>query len=528
MLRRIHTKSNSVKNLLPTLSFNSKISGPIQKEIDLVLENPPQIPSVINGRKITQMNQTQMAGQKVVCHYNYCEKQELLDGLYGYREAKEKWNQYTLIDRLDIFQDAADRLEYDYYDRMMAYTILGQNKTPFEAEIDSICELVDFLRFNVDYVYQIQKKQPISQVMEKYGKKKYQIRNSSEYLPLNGFIASITPFNFTAIGGNLALTPLMLGNSVFWKPSDNAILSNYLIYQILEECGLPPGILNFTPQDPEIFLDKVIKNADLGGILFTGSSQVFNDIYRKVGENMNHYRNYPRLIGETGGKNYHFVHPSYQNDIQYLVDKTFESAFSYSGQKCSACSRLYIPDFMVPEFLEKMEVRIQEFMEIHGDNYGLINEKSWLKTQDVLERIKKTGYAKIVRGGEGNPENYMLEPTIVSVSNSTNFLFSEEFFAPILSIYSYSPKKIEETMELCEKSSGYALTGALFCQDKNFTDYFKEKMRYTCGNFYINDKSTGSVVGQQPFGGSGKSGTNDKAGDINFIYRLTNQKNVKE
>lgn len=528
MFRQLHTKVNQVKNLAPTLTFNSKINPMIQKEIDLVLHNPPHIPSIIGGKKYETMNRKQMAGQKVVCEYNTCSKQEMLDGLYNFRESKEKWNQYTLIDRLDIFLDAADQLEYNYYDRMMAYTILGQNKTPYEAEIDSICELVDFLRFNVDYVYQLQKKQPISQVMEKYGKKQYQIKNTSEYLPLNGFIASITPFNFTAIGGNLALTPLMLGNSVFWKPSDNAILSNYLIYQIMEECGLPSGILNFMPQDPELFLNTVVKNADLGGILFTGSSQVFQDIYRKVGNNMGHYRNYPRLIGETGGKNYHFIHPSYQNDIQYLVDKTFESAFSYSGQKCSACSRLYMPQFMLPEFLEKMEVRIREFLQIHGDNYGLINEKSWLKTKDTLARIESTGYAEIVRGGTVYEENYYVEPTIVNVLNPRNFLFSEEFFAPILSIYTYTPDKLEETMELCRESSGYALTGAVFSKDNNFTNYFKEKMKYTCGNFYINDKSTGSVVGQQPFGGSGNSGTNDKAGDINFIYRLTNQKNVKE
>lgn len=524
MLRNL----SRTKNLTPLLSFNSKISPSIQKEIDIIVKNPPSIPSIIGTQKYTQTNHQQMAGQKVVCHYNICEKQELLDGLYNYQEGKTLWNKYSLRDRLDIFAEAANKIESTYYDKMMAYTILGQNKTPYEAEVDSICELVDFLRFNIDYVYQLTQKQPISNIPETYRNNSYIIKNSSEYLPLNGFIASITPFNFTAIGGNLALTPLMLGNSVFWKPSDNAILSNYLIYKIMEECGLPPGVLNFVPHEPEVFLNTVVKNADLGGILFTGSSHVFNDIYRKVGENMGHYKNYPRLIGETGGKNYHFVHSSYQNDIQYLVDKTFESAFSYSGQKCSACSRLYLPEFMLPEFLEKMEVRIREFLQIHKNNYGLINEKSYQKAYNTIERIKKVSYAEVIRGSNFEYNNYYMEPTIIKVNHPKNFLFSEEFFAPILSIYTYLPDKLEETMDLCRDSTVYALTGAVFSQDKNFTSYFQEKMKYTCSNFYINDKSTGSVVGQQPFGGSGKSGTNDKAGDINFIYRLTNQKNIKE
>ena len=528
MFRQLHTQVSRVKNLAPTLTFNSTISPIIQREIDLILNNPPCIPSIIGGEKYDTMNKTQLAGQKVVSHYNTCSEAQLVEGLNNFGEAKDKWNRYTLNDRLDIFLDVADQLEYNYYDRMMASTIIGQNKTPFEAEIDSICELVDFLRFNVDYVYQLQKKQPISNVLETYGKNTYQIKNSSEYLPLNGFMAAITPFNFTAIGGNLALTPLMLGNSVFWKPSDNAILSNYLIYQILEECGLPPGVLNFVPQEPELFLNTVVKNKDLGGILFTGSSNVFDSIYKNVGNNISHYRNYPRIIGETGGKNYHFVHPNYHNDIQYIVDKTFESAFSYSGQKCSACSRLYLPDFMLSEFLEKMEVRIQEFLMIHKDNYGLINKKSWLKTQETLDKVRQCEKSNIIRGSCGNSENYMLEPTIITVSDPKNFLFSEELFAPILAIYSYSPDKLDETIELCRDSSEYALTGAIFSKDKLFTNYFKEQMKYNSGNFYINDKSTGSVVGQQPFGGSGKSGTNDKAGDINLIYRLTNQKNIKE
>lgn len=515
------------RNLAPRLNISSPISSSIRKEINTIISKPPQIPSVIGGQKYNTFNNTQYAGQEVVAVYNQPTKQQVLDGLYNYREAKESWNKIKLPDRLDIFLDAADKIEYEYYDRMMAATILGQNKTPYEAEIDSICELADFLRFNVSYVYELHQKQPITNLVETVENVDYRISNYSEYLPLPGFIASITPFNFTAIGGNLAITPLMLGNSVFWKPSDNAILSNYLIYEILEECGLPPGILNFIPYDGEEFVDIVAKNKDLSAIVFTGSSQVFEGIIQKVGNNISHFSNFPRLIGETGGKNYHFVHPSMRDDVEWIARKTFESAFGYSGQKCSACSRLYLPDFMVDQFLELVREHIKNHLIEHRGNYGLINEKSWLKSKDTISKIEKLQYAKIVEGGNFIENKYMMEPTIVLAENHNNFLFSEEFFAPLLSVYPYSENKLDETLDLCKNATQYGLTGSVFSREEEFINHFSDYMNATCGNFYINDKSTGSVVGQQPFGGGGKSGTNDKAGDINFIYRLTSQKNVK-
>ncbi len=517
------------KNLNPKTNLNSPISLPIRKEMESVIKNPPIISSMVLGDSFSVPNQTQKTGQTDICHYNYVDTETLREGLYNFQGAKDRWGQFSLHDRLDIFLEAANLLEHKYYDKMMAYTILGQNKTPFEAELDAICELVDFLRFNVNYVYQIQRKQPISNIRQDYGSQKMLVLNSSEYLPLNGFVASITPFNFTAIGGNLALTPLMLGNSVFWKPSDNAILSNYLIYQIMVEAGLPPDILNFVPQDPEVFGKLVMGNQNLGGLLFTGSSQVFDRIYENIGQNISKYYSYPRIIGETGGKNYHFVHPSFDN-IDYLVDKTFESAFGYSGQKCSACSRLYLPDFMWEEFQNKMEVRIQEYLKIHRDNYGLINEKSFQKIRGVLERIKQVSEMEVIRGGElvAEDRQFFMEPTIVRSNSHHSFLFQEEFFAPLLGVYTYPSHDVKLAVKLCEGASRYALTGSIFTMDFQFLDFFTEEMKYTCGNYYINDKSTGSVVGQQPFGGSGKSGTNDKAGDINMIYRLCNQKNIKE
>ena len=440
-----------------------------------------------------------------------------------------EWNKYKLQDRLDIFLDAADKLEFDYYDKMIAYTIAGQNKTPYEAEIDSISELADFLRFNVSYIYELHQKQPISSLEETFHNKSYTISNSSQYLPLNGFVASMTPFNFTAIGGNLALTPLMLGNAVFWKPSDHAILSNYLIYQILEECGLPTGILNFVPYDGQEFLDIVTERSDLGGIIFTGSSAVFDSIYQKVGQNISNYSSYPRIIGETGGKNYHFVHPSMKGEVEYVAGKTFESAFGYSGQKCSACSRIYLPESMLDEFLQEIGKCSSKYLSVHRNNYGLIHRQSWDKAKNTIEKIQKldNSKTKIVIGGNFEEKGLFMEPTVVVSTDTESFVFQEEFFAPLLTVYPYPEQEVEETMAICRDATDYALTGAVFSLDSQFLQNFEEEMKHTCGNYYINDKSTGSVVGQQPFGGSGKSGTNDKAGDINFIYRLANQRNVK-
>ena len=517
-------------NLKPQLNSLSPISVGIQNEIDKVLIDPPRIPAVIGSTKFRHMNKIQYAGQNVVCHYHQPSQDAVREGLDSYQKDKENWNSLSLTDRLDIFLDAADKLEYEYYDKMMAYTIVGQNKTPFEAEIDSICELADFLRFNVSYVYQLHQKQPITSIGESFQGQNYMITNTSEYLPLNGFIASITPFNFTAIGGNLALTPLMLGNTVFWKPSDNSILSNYLIYQILEECGLPHGILNFIPYDGSEFLDIVSQRPDLGGLLFTGSSQVFDNIYQKISSQVSQYQNYPRIIGETGGKNYHFIHPSMESEIYYVATKTFESAFGYSGQKCSACSRVYLPESMLEPFLNYLQENIKTYLSVHQNNYGLIHRNSWEKSSNLLKKIKQleTPTTEIVLGGDIQEENFYMEPTVVVSSEPDSFLFQEEFFAPLLTIYPYTEDKLEETVELCRDATPYALTGAVFSLDYDFLEMFENKMKYTCGNYYINDKSTGSVVGQQPFGGSGKSGTNDKAGDLNFIYRLTNQKNIKK
>jgi len=507
---------NIPKNLLS--KYNSKLYlNRINEIIHSTLTEPPKIPIVINGKKIhneTIAQSSPYSNDKFPCYYSYANKNNLNEYFDKYNDHKEIWNKYSSKDKSEIFLGAADLLENKYYEKMLAYTIISQGKNIYEAELDAICELVDFLKFNVYYYNKILDKQPISFP---------ETNNTSLYNPLNGFVASITPFNFTAIGGNLSSSPLLFGNSVLWKPSDYSILSNYLFYEILIEAGLPKEILNFSPCAPTTFLDTIISRPDLSSILFTGSSDVFDNIYQEIGNNIKNYNNYPRLIGETGGKNFHFIHKSF-TDISTIVKKTIESSFNYSGQKCSACSRLYLPKDMWVHFLHEYMRQIKHF---NTNKYGLINSKSYKNTEKIIDKINLDSDISLVSGGSmSKKKQFYLEPTLLLSSDHNKFIFKDEFFAPIVSVYLYD--NLEEAMELCSESTNYALTGAIFSNDLEFIEYSTNYFKYNCGNFYINDKSTGSIVGQQPFGGSGKSGTNDKAGDYNLLYRLFNQQNIKE
>lgn len=404
---------------------------------------------------------------------------------------------------------------------MLAYTIVGQNKNIYEAEIDSICELVDFLRFNVYFAETIINNQPINTTG---------IENISEYNSLNGYIASITPFNFTAIGGNLASAPLLFGNSVLWKPSDNAILSNYLFYEIMLEAGLPKGVLNFCPMEPKIFLNNNMENEDMAGILFTGSSKVFENIFCKMGKNINKFNNFPKIIGESGGKNFHFIHNINlnDNDLDLYLEKTIESAFNYSGQKCSAASILYLPESLLNKSVNLFENKVEKYLE-NQENYDVINEIAYNRLKNYLNSLKDDNEIEfIVSGINTDDRTYFIHPHILVCKNHSNDIYNKELFGPVLTIYPYKETEINETIELLCNNNNYALTGSIFSNDNKFIKYATNRLKHKTGNFYINDKSTGSVVGQQPFGGSGKSGTNYKAGDINFMYKLFNQRNIKK
>jgi 1-pyrroline-5-carboxylate dehydrogenase len=513
--------ANLPKNLVPCFRQSSLLPFRVKEIVEDVLVNPIKIPNYLGFDNPVVEIKKQISpynNKKHVAEYQNVDHVSLKRYFNTYEKNKKYWQNTPYIERREVFLNAANLLETKYYHKMLAYTIVGQNKNIYEAEIDAICELVDFLRFNVAYADNIMTKQPLQTT---------DIKNISEYNALNGFVAAITPFNFTAIGGNLASAPLLFGNSVIWKPSDNAILSNHLFYQIMLEAGLPEGVLNFCPMNPKKFLSEITIQKDLSAVLFTGSSTVFDNIYERVSKNCYYKNNYPRIIGETGGKNFHFMDTSCNNMIDYVVEKTIESAFNYSGQKCSACSIMYVPEDLLPKVLKKLKIYVKHYLN-NIENYGVISKKSYDKVIKNIDLLKKDNYVEFaINGNYHDYENYYIEPNVVVCEHHNHKVFNEEFFAPILAIYPYKREDKEETMNLCINSNNYALTGAVFSQDNKFLEYANNKFRSKTGNFYINDKSTGSVVGQQPFGGSGKSGTNDKAGDINLLFRLFNQRNIK-
>ena len=515
--------SKIIKNLIPKTNPHTRIPDEVKEIMSNVLKYPITIPDYLNKNNKNKIK-TQISAYdntKPICYYKNTDDLGMKQYFNNYQKNKNYWENLPFSNKKEIFLEAAHLIENKYYNKMLAYTILGQNKNMFEAELDAICELVDFLRFNTQYAQQIINKQPIQTPG---------IINKSEYNPLNGFVASITPFNFTAIGGNLASAPLLFGNSVLWKPSDNAILSNHLFYEIMLEAGLPEGVLNFCPNNPSTFLVNVLNRKDLAAILFTGSSKVMDNITQNVGNRITQYNNYPRIVGETGGKNFHFIGP-YDNFnssvLDGIVTKTIESSFNYSGQKCSACSIVYVPENIYSQFIEKFKEKL-ELYKSTIQNYGVINSKSFDKLSNLIDELKKDDEIEFIINGNINKyTSYSIEPHLLKCENHNHKVFNEEFFGPILTIFPYNENKIKETIDICINSNNYALTGAIFSDNENFKYIATDKFKNKTGNFYINDKSTGSVVGQQPFGGSGKSGTNDKAGDINLLYRLFNQRNIK-
>ena len=484
----------------------------LQYEINQLINNPCVIPSVLYGKEYSGYLGTPHVsptyGKPSIYQYGYLEKDNFSKLAYSERD-KNLWKDVPMDDKLEIFEKIADLVENKYYYKMMAATMVGQGKNFMEAELDAIAETVDFLRFNIQYTAQICEKQPLGDI------------NYSQYLPLQGRVASITPFNFTAIAANLSTAPLYFGNTVFWKPSEKSLLSNYLFYQICLEAGLPPEVLHFIIMKPEDYIEHVVRDRT-GGILFTGSTDAFTNILSKV----NYRQHFPRIIGETGGKNFHFVEKT--ADLDLVVEKTYQSAYGYSGQKCSACSILYLPDFMKDQFLERFQqYHAEKHTEEEKEKYCLIAQDSYDRTVNVLQQAKEEKSMELLMGGNYSDENgYYVEPTLFRISSKNQFT-DRELFAPILMVKLYHTNFTYMALSECANNSDYKLTGSIFSQDPEFIDYASVKLDNACGNFYINDKSTGSVVGQQPFGGFGKSGTNDKAGDINFMMRLFSQRNIK-
>jgi len=439
--------------------------------------------------------------------------------------AKKDWEAVPINDKIQMFLKVADQMADQYRADLNATTMLGQAKTIIQAEIDSACELIDFFRFNCFFAKELHGYQPISEDPST-------TLNLLRYRALEGFIASVTPFNFTAIAGNLAYTPCVMGNVSVWKPSDTAILSNYLIYKIFRDAGFPDGVVNFVPADGPVFGKTVTSHPDLASVNFTGSVPTFQWLWKAVGENLQNYSGFPKLIGECGGKNYHFVHPT--AEVETVVASTIRSAFEYSGQKCSACSRVYAPESLWPQIKEGL-IEIQKGLKIgsatDADSFtsAVIDKKSFDRVSGYIKHAKSSPNCSIVAGG-GFDESvgYFIEPTIVQTTTPEEKIFQEEIFGPVVTVYVYKDADAKETMQSIIKHSPYSLTGALYCQDQEWANMAAQELRPSAGNFYVNDKSTGSVVGQQPFGGARLSGTNDKAGGPHYMLKWASPQAVKQ
>src|SRR6186713_199479 len=437
--------------------------------------------------------------------------------------AKEAWTNINWEERAGIFLRAADLISTKYRYHMNGTTMLGQSKNVYQAEIDSACELIDFLRFNVHFLSEIYKQQPISSVG---------MHNRMEYRPLEGFILAITPFNFTAIGGNLPTSAAMCGNVVVWKPAHTQIYSAQMFMRILKEAGLPDGVINLVYVSGPILGNVCFNHTDFAGVHFTGSTGVFNYMWETIGKNTSIYKSYPRIVGETGGKDFVIAHKTADPDV--VVTALLRGAFEFQGQKCSAASRAYIPSNIAEEVKKKLIAGVKSFKMGSPEDFtnfinAVIDEKSFDNIKRYIDNAKKDDKAEIWVGGKcDKSKGYFVQPTIIEAKDPKYVTMCEEIFGPVLTIYIYNANQFERTLDLVNSTSPYALTGAVIAKDKSAIELATNKLRNAAGNFYINDKPTGAVVGQQPFGGARASGTNDKAGSILNLYRWLSARTIKE
>ena len=438
-------------------------------------------------------------------------------------KAAPAWRELDFDDRAAIFLKAADLLAGPWRDRILAATMLGQSKTCFQAEIDAACELIDFWRFNVHFARQILADQPISSPG---------VWNRSDYRPLEGFVYAITPFNFTAIAGNLPTAPALMGNVVIWKPAHTQMLAASLTMELLIEAGLPAGVINLVPGDAGEISDAALAHPDLAGIHFTGSTGVFQHLWKTVGANIANYKTYPRLVGETGGKDFVFAHPS--ADVDVLRTALIRGSFEYQGQKCSAASRAYVPASLWPKLKDSLVGAVNHLSmgdPANFDNFmgAVIDHRAFARLKGVLERVANDPKVEVLAGGTCDDSvGYFVEPTLVTCTDPAHEVFTDEYFGPFLAIYVYPDADYDKVLTQMESIAPYALTGAFIAQDREAINHASEALRFAAGNYYINDKPTGAVVGQQPFGGARASGTNDKAGSAQNLLRWVSARSIKE
>lgn len=540
LVRRVsqlaHVKTPKVQNEpVKNFSFSE------QKDWDLLRASltkfsdsgPLDVPLVIGGKRIfdrptaTQVNPAKHA-QKLAT-VRQATPEDVTNAIAAANSAKQTWSAMPWTDRAAVFLKAADLISTKYRYDMLAATMLGQGKNVYQAEIDSVAELADFLRYNVSYAEELYSQQPRETSAG--------VWNRAEYRPLEGFVYAVTPFNFTAIAGNLVGAPALMGNTVVWKPSASAVLSNYFLLSILEEAGLPAGVVNFIPGDPVQVTEKVVNHRDFASLHFTGSTDVFKSLYGTIAGNLakDTYRDYPRVVGETGGKNFHLVHGSAA--VEHAALLTLRGAFEYQGQKCLATLRVYVAESVWPEFSAVLTLAMDsitigntaETNTLHNFMGPVIHEQSYNKLAAVVEQAKSDPELTILKGGSTDKATgFYVQPTLVQTSNATHEFMTREFFGPVLTAYVYPDAEYESIMSTIDSSTKYGLTGSVFASDREAVRLAEEKLRYAAGNFYINDKSTGAVVAQQWFGGARMSGTNDKAGLGNILLRFVSVRNIKE
>ncbi|MGJ8564599.1 MAG: L-glutamate gamma-semialdehyde dehydrogenase [Alphaproteobacteria bacterium] len=506
----------------------TKARGLLSAEIERQRNEPRRILPIINGKPVDVTTYEEMfephAHKRSLGTYGSAGAHEANMAIQAAMDAKHDWARMNPASRRAIFLRAADLLAGPYNAKLMAATMLQQSKTAYQAEIDASAELIDFLRFNVAFSEQMENWQPTSEGTE---------RNRFEMRPLDGFVFAASPFNFTAIAGNLSLAPALMGNTVVWKPSERSVYSGAFIMDLFEAAGLPPGVINMIPTcNPAEAGGVILSDENLAGVHFTGSTGTFDHIWRSIGSNISNYKTYPRLVGETGGKDFVFAHPS--ADVDALVTALIRGAFDYQGQKCSAASRSYIPKSLFPEVCEQLKAKVHALT--YGDvtdfsNYmgAVIDERSYETCLEFLKYADHTdGHQKIAGHSPDKSTGYFVPPTVITCEDPHSRLMTQEIFGPILGMYAYDDTKLEETISLVDTSTPYALTGAIFAQDQGVIDHLSERLISAAGNFYINDKPTGAVVGRQPFGGGRRSGTNDKAGSPLNMQRWASPRTVKE
>ena len=483
------------------------------------------IPLVIGGKEVRTGRTAQAVmphdHKHVLADYHLAAPEHVQQAIAASAAARREWGGWPWEDRAAVMLRAAELLATTWRSTINAATMLGQSKTVFQAEIDAASEMIDFWRFNAYFAQELYGEQPISGPG---------VWNQMEYRPLEGFVYAISPFNFTAIGGNLTTAPALMGNTVIWKPASSAVLSGYYTLKLLEEAGMPPGVINFIPGDARDISNQLLDSSELAGVHFTGSTEVFNGMWKKIGENIGRYRSYPRLVGETGGKDFIVVHPS--ADAVEVAVAIARGGFEYQGQKCSAASRVYVPRSLWNDIRERttammQEIKVGDVTDFRNFMGAVIDQKAFTKISGYLDDAKRN--AKIIAGGTAaGDEGYFIQPTLIETQDPAYRSLCEEIFGPVVTAYVYPDNEWLQTLEIIDRTSPYALTGAVFSRDRVAVRQAMGALRNAAGNFYINDKPTGAVVGQQPFGGARGSGTNDKAGSKLNLMRWVSARTIKE